>query len=75
MTKTLLETRQNVPDFLAQYVPEGFEANGDITTLKFDADSDDGEGEDNGESGDGGWGAEPATGGWGAAAVSLIFLQ
>jgi ATP-dependent RNA helicase DDX3X len=74
LTKTLLETRQIVPDFLEQHIPEGFTADGqsgDRSALKFEADSDFGEGEENAEAGEaGGWGIEeaaPAAGGWGAA--------
>lgn len=72
LTKTLLETHQVVPDFLEQYIPEGFTADGagDINQLKFDADSDE-EDENAAESGEGnaggapasGWGTEPAVGG------------
>lgn len=44
LVMTLLETRQKVPDFLEKHVPEGFTADGtesgDISKLKFDADSD-----------------------------------
>jgi len=44
LVMTLLETRQKIPDFLEQHVPEGFAADGtdagDIAQLKFDADSD-----------------------------------
>lgn len=42
LVKTLLETGQVIPDFLADHIPDGFTADGtgDITTLKFDADSD-----------------------------------
>ncbi|TAQ86167.1 hypothetical protein B7494_g5508 [Chlorociboria aeruginascens] len=77
LVKTLLETKQPIPDFLDQYLPEGFtpDGEGDITKLKFDADSDDeaeGEGEASGNTG-GGWAASsddaaPATSGWGASA-------
>jgi ATP-dependent RNA helicase DDX3X len=79
LTKTLLETHQVVPDFLQQYVPDGFTADGkgDIKTLKFEADSDygDGNGDDNGgaalddDADAGGWGtsATPAASGWGVA--------
>jgi ATP-dependent RNA helicase DDX3X len=40
LVKTLLETRQVVPDFLEQYLPEGFTADGqqgDVAKLHFDA--------------------------------------
>lgn len=81
LTKTLLETHQVVPDFLQQYVPDGFTADGkgDIKTLKFEADSDygdgDGNGDDNGgaalddDADAGGWGTSdtPAASGWGVA--------
>lgn len=36
LTRTLLETNQEIPDFLQQYVPEGEARN----NLKFEADSD-----------------------------------
>ncbi len=36
LTRTLLETDQEIPDFLQSYVPEGASA----TNLKFEADSD-----------------------------------
>ena len=36
LTRTLLETKQDVPDFLEQYIPEGDAR----TNLKFEADSD-----------------------------------
>ncbi|KAI9740077.1 MAG: hypothetical protein M1818_004828 [Claussenomyces sp. TS43310] len=74
LTKTLLETNQDVPDFLQQYIPEGYvpgEGN-----LKFEADSDFGDEDEvaqaTGDAGDG-WGADTATpeanndGGWGAS--------
>ncbi len=69
LVKTLLETHQVIPDFLEQYIPEGFtaEGSGDVEKLKFEADSDYGDGEgENGETpaegGDngGGWGAPAA---------------
>ena len=59
-----------IPDFLSHHIPEGFTADGagDVTTLKFEADSDDGE-DEGADAGGGGWGAgesgQPA--GWGAA--------
>ncbi len=51
LVKTLLETHQVIPDFLQQYIPEGFTADGEGNTdlLKFDADSDNGEGEESGD--------------------------
>jgi hypothetical protein len=65
----LLETRQAVPDFLTQYIPEGFQdGQGDITQLKFEADEEEG-------ADAGGWGAPaaatpaaPAADAWGAEA-------
>lgn len=36
LTRTLLETKQEVPDFLQSYIPEGATAD----NLKFEADSD-----------------------------------
>jgi ATP-dependent RNA helicase DDX3X len=56
---TLCETHQAVPDFLEEYLPSGFTADGqgDVGTLHFDADSDNGEGEgevtENADAGDG----------------------
>lgn len=55
LTKTLLETKQEIPEFLQQYVPE----NVNIEELKFEPDSDE-EIED--AAGAGGWGAD--AGGW-----------
>jgi ATP-dependent RNA helicase DDX3X len=58
LTKTLLETRQEIPEFLQGYVPE----NANVDQLKFEPDSDEEvEGEDAG-----GWGAgNDDAGGWG----------
>jgi ATP-dependent RNA helicase DDX3X len=67
LVKTLLETRQAIPDFLTQYIPEGFaDGKGDINLLQFEADEE--EGGDAAAGGDGGWGAEGGAdaGGWGA---------
>ena len=75
LVKTLLETRQVVPDFLEDLIPEGFTADGggDTNLLKFDADSDDGEME-NAEPSSGGWGevqsSEPS--GWGGVEQSNV---
>lgn len=63
LTRTLLETGQEVPDFLQRYVPEGDA----LTNLKFEADSDFDETEAQG-GGDGGWGQDNekgGDGGWG----------
>jgi ATP-dependent RNA helicase DDX3X len=69
LTRTLLETKQEIPDFLEQYRPEGDAA----TKLVFEEDSDfeDAAGEE--EGGDA-WGADGdddaedgGGGGWGAA--------
>lgn len=76
LTKTLLETRQVIPDFLEEHIPEGFTADGtgDPTLLHFEADSDDGQDDENAESGEavdgGAWGAAPTGDApvWGAAA-------
>ncbi|KAH6647069.1 P-loop containing nucleoside triphosphate hydrolase protein [Truncatella angustata] len=72
LTKTLLETGQEVPEFLQQYIPEGIEAKTgiEVKDLKFEAGSDE---EDEFDGGDtGGWGADSggnsggdAGGGWG----------
>ena len=43
LVNTLLETKQSVPDFLEDHIPQGFTADGktgDMTSLKFEADSD-----------------------------------
>ena len=56
LTRTLMETNQEVPDFLQSYIPEG----GEAATLKFEADSD--FEDDAGTGGDAGGGG----GGWGA---------
>jgi hypothetical protein len=79
--KTLLETNQAIPDFLVEHIPEGFvPGEGDVNTLKFEMDSDDGG--DAGEGGDafgeaaggGAWGttddAAASGGGWGAGGES-----
>lgn len=53
LTRTLLETKQEVPDFLQHHIPEGED-------LKFEADSDfepAGDAEDSGR----GWGTENET--------------
>ncbi|EHK97387.1 putative ATP-dependent RNA helicase ded1 [Glarea lozoyensis 74030] len=75
LVKTLLETNQEIPDFLTDLIPEGFvPGQGDVSTLKFEMDSDD-EAEAGGDTsadaaGGGAWGATTgATGGgdaWGA---------
>ncbi|PHH71212.1 hypothetical protein CDD80_5438 [Ophiocordyceps camponoti-rufipedis] len=75
LTRTLLETKQDIPQFLQQYVPEGELAE----KPKFEADSDFDPNDlgtmaslnlGNGEGGGDGWGAsgEEASGGWGAEA-------
>lgn len=70
LVKTLLETRQAVPDFLIQYIPEGFaDGKGDVNLLQFENDDEDGgDATAGGEAG--GWGTtEDAgdAGGWGAS--------
>ncbi|KAK3996121.1 putative ATP-dependent RNA helicase [Cladorrhinum sp. PSN332] len=64
LTRTLLETKQEIPDFLEQYVPE------DKENLKFEADSDFEEEDEGGDADSGGWGngddaGDAAGGGWG----------
>ncbi|AEO65101.1 uncharacterized protein THITE_2043513 [Thermothielavioides terrestris NRRL 8126] len=59
LTRTLIETNQEVPDFLQSYIPEGASA----TNLKFEADSDfedeaAGTGGGDAGAGEGGWGAD-----------------
>lgn len=56
LVKTLLETKQVIPDFLESWIPKGFTAagEGDADLLKFDSDID-GEG-----GGDDAWGAATA---------------
>lgn len=58
LTRTLLETGQEVPDFLQSYMPEG-EA---LENLKFEADSDFDEGEAEGGGGD--WGEAGGDDAW-----------
>lgn len=77
LTRTLMETNQEVPDFLQSYIPEG----GEGATLKFEADSDfeddagtGGDDAGNTEAAGDAWGAggddagntEAVAGGWGA---------
>lgn len=64
LVRTLMETNQEIPDFLQQYIPEGAMAN----NLKFEADSDfEDEGNQAGiGDGDNTWGAN--NNGWGAEA-------
>jgi ATP-dependent RNA helicase DDX3X len=64
LTRTLLETKQEIPDFLQPYIPEG----GTESKLKFEADSDwEQEGaEGDADGGGGAWGAgDDASGGGG----------
>ncbi len=70
LTRTLLETNQEIPDFLQQYIPEG-EA---LERLKFEVESDFDENDVAGAgdaSGGGGWGSSEdngaSGGGWGSA--------
>jgi ATP-dependent RNA helicase DDX3X len=60
LTRTLLETKQEIPDFLESYKPEGDAA----VNLKFEADSDfeEDDGGDGGSDAGGGWGAGSDTG-------------
>lgn len=66
LVKVLLENRQPVPDFLVQYIPEGYEdGKGDVTKLQFEPDE-----EEQAEGGDA-WGSSAdanAASGWGQAA-------
>ena len=71
LTRTLLETKQEIPDFLEMYIPEGDARE----NLKFEADSDfeeyAGGGDENADGGGSGWGAggdDAGGGSWGAAA-------
>ncbi|CAK7268252.1 hypothetical protein SEPCBS57363_003001 [Sporothrix epigloea] len=68
LTRTLLETKQEVPDFLETYMPQGDA----LETLKFEADSDyEEEGAVNGDDDGGGWGAggdDAGADSWGAPA-------
>lgn len=70
LVRTLLETQQAVPDFLAHHVPEG----DDLKQLKFESENQVGGafGEEYDDAAGGAWGAaedsdENATGAWGAA--------
>ncbi|KAL2065460.1 hypothetical protein VTL71DRAFT_3130 [Oculimacula yallundae] len=64
LVKLMLETKQVIPDFLREFLPEGFTADdegvisGDFAGLKFEDDDDDAENADNG--GDA-WGAAEST--------------
>ncbi|KAI1140862.1 P-loop containing nucleoside triphosphate hydrolase protein [Hypoxylon sp. FL0543] len=53
LTKTLMETKQAVPDFLQCYIPEGV----DPSTFVHEADESEDEGEGKGENGGDAWGA------------------
>ncbi len=59
LVKTLLETRQAIPDFLEAHIPEGFTAQGEgnLDLLKFEADSDFGDDDNQGDAdaNDDGW--------------------
>lgn len=72
LTKTLLETNQEIPDFLQQYVPDGVK----VEDLKFEPGSDEEDEGGDGAGDAGGWGGEPGghddkaaatgdAGGWG----------
>ncbi|KAB5547177.1 P-loop containing nucleoside triphosphate hydrolase protein [Coniochaeta sp. 2T2.1] len=59
LTRTLMETQQEIPDFLEAYKPEGDAA----VNLKFEADSDFEENDGGSDGGEGGgWGAGSANG-------------
>lgn len=57
LTRTLMETKQEVPDFLQPYVPEGAAA----VNLKFETESDFDENEAAGAGQGDGWGANNGT--------------
>lgn len=72
LVRTLLETQQPVPEFLAQHVPEGE----DLKQLKFESENEMGDafGSEDVEGEGGGWGAPVGvddtadeTGAWGAS--------
>ncbi len=70
LVRLLLETKQEIPDFLESYKPE------DIENLQFDDDTDD-EGEAGGDAGGSeGWGTEaapvPANDTWGTLAAAPL---
>ena len=70
LTRTLLETKQVIPDFLESYKPEGEAA----VNLKFEADSDfeDEDGGDDDEGEGGGWGGgDDAAAGTGEKAAEV----
>lgn len=68
LTRTLLETNQEIPDFLQPYVPEGMTAD----NLKFETDSDfEEEAGDNVDGNDNTAGDD--TGGWGAPTESVAW--
>ena len=59
LTRILMETQQDIPDFLEAYKPEGDAA----VNLKFEADSDFEDGDGGCEAGSGGgWGARSSKG-------------
>lgn len=69
LVRTLLETQQPVPDFLAHHMPEGE----DLKQLKFESENELGVsfGEEGSDGAGSGWGAaeggdDAAAGGWGA---------
>ena len=84
LVKTLLETGQTIPDFLEEFLPEGFTADGqgDVNLLKFESDSDAGDADADAGAGNEGaaWGGdapqvastnnEPVWGGEPAAAAA-----
>ncbi|VBB73561.1 Putative ATP-dependent RNA helicase [Podospora comata] len=65
LTRTLLETGQEIPDFLAGYIPEDvahlrFEADSDFDETENAADNFGGDANDGGDNGDDPWGAGDA---------------
>ena len=52
LTKILLETNQYVPEYLKEYVPEGYSPENAAETLKFESDSDDEADGEDGEAGE-----------------------
>ena len=65
LVKTLLETGQDVPDFLEAFIPEGYEP-GAETAIDFDDNSSE-EGSETGEAAEEDAAEPEADGAWGAA--------
>lgn len=76
LTRTLLETNQDIPDFLQSYIPENY-ANGIKVKFETESDFDPNDVAGAGDAQGGGWGGDEtanpdsgAGGGWGASGDS-----